>query len=427
MPLYLRRLIKAKKPVKVRPHQRKGKQVTGYVRQGQIAKTVARKRKFRLKATQSEWKDFEQIAKDNMGYLVYMGKVICFAHGITPRFYHSQPTGDLEDLVQEGKFGMYIGGMEWIKTKKTGKEKVPQLVQMKTRAKQKMRLMAKKLRSEVSLPRDVVKDLAIISTARQALLQQKEGGAITSEELAEMITLRRRTREGGFEEYTDEEKLERVEALMTWREAQFQEDFDIHPLVSESDVRFWTRYTYDQRQRREQINKVIERMVSDKEITPEQRDIVYLKFHFDQPDYARRDRTFENITRLFDKASGVKYVRVRSKVGDKYRFTPKGNKTAITARIVRIKKGSFYVARDTGTGKIKRKKEFRIMGKPPMLSIKGVDKTELWRKYTSAIDKLIKQPELKIAWEATKSVWSKLSKSLLLFIPSLQVSHHTEK
>jgi len=282
--------------------------------------------------------------------------------------------------------------------------------------------MAKKLRSEVSLPRDVVKDLAIISTARQELLQRKDGGRITPTEIAEMVTLRRRTREGGFEEYADEEKLERVEALMTYREAQFREDFDIHPLVSESDVRFWTRYTYDQRERREQINKVIERMVSDGQITPEQRDIVYLKFYFDQPDYARRDRTFETIARLFDKAAGVKYVRVRSKVGDKYRFTPKGHKTAQTTRIIKIQPKSFIVKRD-GV----KKKQYRIMGKPPMLSIKGVDKTELWRKYTSAIDQLIKQPELKIAWEATKSIWGKLTKSLILFISPLDLSHHTEK
>lgn len=421
MPLYLKKLIKAKKPVRVKPHQRKGKQVTGYIRQGQIAKTVAKKRQFRLKATQKQMQDMGTTIDSNMGYLVYMGKIIAGSHGLSARFYDSQPTGDLEDLIQEGKMGMIIGGMEWIKTNKKGKAKVPQLVQMKTRAKQKMRLMAKKLRSEVSLPRDVVKDLAIISTARQKLLQQKDGGRITAEEIAEMVTLRRRTREGGYEEYSEEEKLERVEALMTYREAQFREDFDIHPLVSESDVRFWTRYTYDQRERRETINKVIEKMVASKQITAEQRDIIYLKFHFDQPDYARRDRTFETIVRLFDKAAGVKYVRVRSKVGDKYRFIPKGHKTAQTARIIKIQPRSFFVKRDTV-----KKKQYRIMGKPPMLSIKGVDKTELWRKYTSAIEKLIKQPELKIAWEATKSVWGKLTKSLLLFIPPLKVSHHTK-
>ena len=419
MSIYLPKkiLIKAKKPVQVKPHVRQGKRVSGYTRQGQVAKIVAKKRKFRLKANQKEMQDMSQIIDKNIGYLIYMGKVIATAIGLTPRFYDSQPVGDLEDLVQEGKFGMMIGGMQWIKNTKAGKAKVDQLTQMKTRAKIYMRLMAQKLRSEVSLPRDVVKDLAIVSTARHELIQQKDGGKITAEEIADMVTLRKRTREGGFDEYVGDEKVERIEALMTYREAQFREDFEIHPLVSEKDVRFWTRYTYDQRKRREVINKVVERLVDAGTLTIDQRDILYLKFYFDQPDYARKERSFETIAKLFDKKAGIKYVRVRSKVGDKHRFTPSGRKTAITARIVKIQKKQFWVSREG------KKKEYRIHGKPPLVRIKGVNKKIIWENYTATLNKLFKQPELKSTWEKMKkSVWNGVSKSLALFIPSLQVS-----
>lgn len=424
MSIYLPKkiLIKAKKPIRVKPHVRRGKRVSGYIRQGQVAKFVAKKRSFRLKANQEEMQNMGQIIDKNMGYLIYMGKTIAQAHGLNARFYDSQPVGDLEDLVSEGKFGMMIGGMEWLKSKKANKHKVDQFTQMKTRAKGHMRLMAKKLRSEVSLPRDVVKDLAIVSTARQKLLQQKDGGRIIAEEIADMVTLHRRTREGGYDEYTGEEKIERIEALMTYRESQFREDFEIHPLVSEKNVRFWTRYTYEQRQHREVINKVIEKLVDAGTLTTDQRDILYLKFYFDQPDYVRKERSFETIATLFDKKAGIKYVRVRSRVGDKHRFIPNRRKSPVTGKIIKISPQSFVVRRGG------KKKEYRIMGKPPLVRIKGVNKAVIWKKYSAALNELFKQSELKSVWEKMKkSVWNGISKSLALFIPSLQVSHHTNE
>ncbi len=58
------------------------------------------------------------------------------------------------------------------------------------------------------------------------------------------------------------------------------------------------------------------------------------------------------------------------------------------------------------------------MGKPPLVKIKGIGQAEIWRQYKESIDILVKQPELKHAWDVMKSVWHKISKSLSLFVPN---------
>ncbi len=191
-PIYIEKTIKATAPVRVKAHSRRGKRVRGYVRTFVVGKVPTKKLSTKFKASPTEMKEIIKDVDQNVAYLVYMGKIIASSHGLPVQFVDSKPQGDLADLISAGKHGMILGGMEWLRRDL----KVDQLTQMKTRAKQKMRNIALKLRNTVALPEDIVRDLGIVFAARNELLQLKGGGSVSADEISEKVTLKRRTREG---------------------------------------------------------------------------------------------------------------------------------------------------------------------------------------------------------------------------------------
>ncbi len=396
----LRSQILIKSVIHVKEHVRSGARVKAHIRDIIVSgdKPIPK-----MSVSNDQMALIGGIIEKNNRYLEYLSKIIAKKHNLEIQFKSGKPVGDIADLINEGKLGMIVGGMESINKKLS----VDQLTQMKTRAKVRMRNLAKKLMGNVSLPRDVIKDLAIISTARSKLEQQEETDSVTSEAIAKTVTLKKRTREGGYVELSKKETIVRIHALEKYKGAQSREEFDIQPLTSEANSEYWTEYTHDQRQRRELINKSIDNLVDQKILTPDQRDILYLKFYFDQPEYSRKDRSFDIIAKKFDEKSGKKFVKVRKKVGDNHRFKFKQHKSSITGKIVKVGSNSFTVEH-SGT-------KYKIPGKPPIYTIKGVNKAEIWKQYTKAVEILSDVPELKRAWGMLKSIWTSISLPIFLF------------
>ncbi len=408
---------------RVSRHVRGGKPVQAYTRAGKERKP----RKMALRATFTQMQELGQIIDKNIAYLVYMGKEIASVHGLQIRFDDGQPVGDIADLIGAGKQGMLIGGMEAIKSGKKGDLK---LQQMKTRAKQQMRAIAKEIRGTVRLPRDVIRHLAIISSATEKYMKANEGEKPSREDLAEMIILHRRTREGKYEELTYEEKVPRIEVLEEYKGAQITEDYealDIRPSVEEADVRFWTTWTREERQLREITHKIINSLVEEGDLTPEEKEVLFLRFYVDKPKQRRGmgTRSFETIAKIYDERRGLKKLKVRRKVGDTHRFRPykkvrhtktrKGRrivthtyeryKNPVTGQIVSIAPKSFRVQRG--------KKIFKLEGKPPFKNVSTSPMT-IYNYYNQGAEKILAHPT---APDKLRQALELVTKSIKIIIP----------
>ena len=421
---------------KVKSHVRAGKRVSGYTRTGKPTKAV-KKRPMALRASYDQMLKLNETIESNMGYLVYMGKEIAQVHGLDVQFTEGQPTGDLADLVSEGKHGMLIGGMEALKDKKTGDVR---LMQMKTRAKQRMREIAKKFKGDVKLPRDVIKHLAIISSATEKFMKVNEGEKPSAEVLAEMVILHRRTREGGKVELDQEEKIARIEALEGYKGAQFIEDISISPQVEEADVAFWTKWGREERHLREDTHRIINKLVEEGSLTEQEREVLYLRFYVDHPEWRKGMgvRSFETIAKTFDERRGLKKLKVRKKVGDSHKFWPfrkvvttknvrvKGkprggkpyyymkkkqvvtrvrHKTAMYAPIIEINPKSFVVQKPG-------KKQYTIQGRPPFKDL-TTNPMQVFKIYQSGVEKILSHPT---APDRLKAALAQLQKSIVIVI-----------
>ncbi len=442
MPLYLKKSVE-----RVKGHTRAGVQVHPYVRTGKETKPAAKK-KMGLRATFKQMEAINQTIESNMGYLVYMGKEIAATHGLPVTFIEGQPVGDLADLVSEGKHGMIIGGMEAIKHDKSGDLR---LMQMKTRAKQRMRGLAKQFMGEVRLPRDVIKHLAIIGSAKEKFSKVNEGEQPSNADLADMIILYKRTTEGGKIELDYEQRLARIEALEGYRGAQMVEDFNIQPYVDEEDISFWTKWTREERDLRRETHAVLKRMIEDKSLTKEQQNVLFLRFYVDKPELSHGlgVRTFETIAKRVDEMRGIKKLKVRKKVGDTFRFKP--SRKVQTVKYVRVARkvrkpgeSKFYKKKVMGhkyvpyksavSGKIVgvgaksftvqragQERVHTINGKPPFKDIR-TGAMDVFRVYESGIAAILKHPS---APDELKIALAKLQKSMFVVLTltkTMQVS-----
>jgi len=429
-------LLKAQ-PEHVRAHVRSGKPVAAHIRTGK-PKQARKTPKMRLKATMPQMQELGRIIQKNIAYLVYMGKEIARVHGLDVRFIDGQPVGDVADLISEGKQGMLIGGMEAIRSKKTGDLK---FMQMKTRAKQRMRLMAKKLRgSGVQLPRDMIRQLAIISSATEKYMKLNNGEKPSREDLADMVILHKRTRDGEYVELSPEEKLVRIEALEGYKGAQLTDDMDTTPHIEEEDVAFWSKWTIEERELRETTHRVITSLVKEKALTPDERDVLYLRFYVDKPESSRgmNPRSFETVAKLLDQKRGIRKIKVRKTVGDFHRFKPmkkvrkdvtrvvrgkdqRGRRTVkkkryttyvnerykhpIRAEIVNVTGKSFIVERGG--------QKWRIIGTPPFKE-KATGQMDVYRTYQAGVEKILEHAS---APENLKRALALVQKSIRVIIP----------
>lgn len=442
MPLYLR-----KSTQRVKAHTRAGKQVHAYSRAAE--EKIPKRKAMSLRANYEQMEAISKTIEANMGYLVYMGKEIANTHGLDVRFSDSQPIGDLADLVAEGKHGMIIGGMESIRSKKTGDLRI---MQMKTRAKQQMRALAKQFMGEVRLPRDVVKHLAIIGSAKEKFGKLNDGEKPTVEALAEMIILYKRTREGGKIELDQDQKIARIEALEGYRGALLIEDFSIQPYVDEEDVSFWTKWTREERDLRRETHAVLKKMVEEGSLPKDQQDILFLRFYVDKPELSRGQgtRSFEAIAKELDQRRGIKKMKVRLKAGDRYRFTPKKKvkvvsyvmrtrkipipgkpkrykkkvitykwqryKNPVSAEVLSVGAKSFKV-RQSG-----HERTHTIPGKPPFKDVR-TNTMDIFRKYQKGVEAILSHPS---ASDELKAALAKMQKSMIIVIPlgkQMQISY----
>ena len=421
----------------VRGHVRAGIRVLPYSRTGKPQMAVKR-RSTSLRATYEQMLVINDTIESNMGFLIYMGKQVAGVHGLDAHFDEGQPTGDLADLVAEGKHGMLIGGMEALKNNKVGDMR---LQQMKTRAKQRMRATAKELRDSVKLPRDIIKQLAIIYATTERFMKANSGEKPSAETLAEMVILHRRTREGKPVVMEHEEKVARIEALSEYRGAQYVEDLSINPHVEEADVTFWTNWSREERQLRETTHKIINRLVEEEALSKDEQEVLYLRFYVDKPQFSRGmgTRSFESIARTFDERRGLKKLKVRKKVGETHRFRPwrkvkvekvvqvrnkfkvggkwkyhnerrvtykrAQHKAQISGIINSIGPKSFVVKRPNGT-------TFRIRGKPPFKNL-TTNPMDVFDLYHSGVEKIMSHPT---APDQLKAALAELQKSFRIVI-----------
>lgn len=422
---------------RVKAHIKHGKPVKAYIRSGRI-KRPAKPGSMRLRATMPQMQELGSTIQKNIAYLVYMGKEIARVHGLDIRFIEGQPVGDVADLISEGKQGMLIGGMEAIRSKKTGALK---LMQMKTRAKQRMRLMAKQLRgSGVRLPRDMIRQLAIISSATEKFMKVNNGEKPTREDLADMIILHKRTREDNPVELDREETIARIEALEGYKGAQIVDDLDTTPHIEEEDIAFWSKWTQEERELRETTHRVITELVKEKALTPEERDVLYFRFYVDKPQSSKgmKPRSFETVAKLLDQKHGIRKIKVRKTLGDFHRFTPKKKVRTRETRIIRGKdrgkqrttKKKLYTTYQYASYKhpihaeiihitetefiVERgDKKWRIKGKPPFTE-RATGQMDVYRTYQAGVEKILAHPS---APENLKRALALVQKSIRVIVP----------
>lgn len=392
----------------VKPYRRK----TGYVR-GHTRVSKERHGTVKLE----DLKSFAKIIQDNMGYLVSVAKDIARSHSLPLGFDAGQPIGDFADVMSAGKHGMIMGAIEW---KRNRNPKVSQLTQMKTRAKQYMRKVAKQLRGTVDIPRDATKHLTILYHAREKYRQAHGGKEPSSKELADMVTLYRRTKASKPVKLTRKDKIHRIKDLETVNQAQFSERLDIQTRAGEEDIAFWTRYTYGQRKIRQKVNEAIDELVRKKKLTSDQRDIIYLRFYMDKPgsSMGNKLRGFQTIANILNEKKGLTKIKIRKKIGDSVAIKKKGRKVPIRGKIIEITRKP-KMAKQTGlfgTGKIPvsyvidaQGKKTRIPGKPPLKRIKMIIEKDVREKYNEAVEVL--RPKLEPLRPLLKSI-DPLSKSL---------------
>ena len=423
MNIFLRLFKKGKSIAHVKPHTRAGKFVHGHERK---IKPGKKKRKL-ISLKLGGYDEIKNLMRENYPYLIKMGRVYAESHGLAIQFVAGQPRGDIEDLVAEGQFGMLRGGAEWMNTKKPS---VDLLTQMKTRAKHRMRRLAKKLRGSIDVPYDVTRELAILSSARERYKQLHSGYAPSNEQLAEAIRLRRRT-STGYVNLDYDERLARIEVLREFKQSQKQAEFGVLPHVDEADVAYWTKHTYEQRLLRERVHDTINTAVKREIITKLQRKILFMRHYIETPEKnpsGRKVRSFRSMADMLTEEKGLKHVKMRATVGESVRVTPVYSRKIRTGK----KRGQYewikYKKPITGTiAEIKSDHYFinsgnqivRVPNKPPYMETPVVGHGEIHLIYTQAIEKLKRNKTVNLQllklWEsANKSIIIYMKKSLVL-------------
>lgn len=352
LPKYILSMQKAEKAktVQVRAYTRQGKPVKPHSRTVEGA-AGARKVDFMV------LRDINEDIEKNIAYLVYMAKVISTGHGIPIQFHDGQPVGDTADLFAEGRMGMLVGGMEWEGKKE---KKVKRIVQMKTRAKLNMLKMAKKLSSQIKRPRDFHIHRRIINDMVDKLTHKSGGYPPMPEDVAENITLMKRTR-GRRKELSFKEKLHKVYEIARYG-SRFLMDIDWE-IAGDQDEEMWKKSSPEERQLQKEVRGVLSGLVTNRDLTQEQYDILRKRYYLGKKLLPRQPRSFQRVADMIWDEN--KPRRVRKKVGDYYRHTPtskkgKKYKFPVYAKIIKVaKKPSphFWVK----VGKTRR----RIIGLPP--------------------------------------------------------------
>lgn len=425
---------------RVKAHVRGGKLVRAHIR---VAREIkgSQKSSTTLRANIRQMAKINETIESNMGYLIHMGREIARVHGLSTDLVAGRPSGDLADLISEGKHGMLIGGMESIKDKKTGDAR---LMTMKNRAKQRMRAIAKKFTSDVTLPASVFKHLAIIATATEKYMKANSGEKPSADTLADMVTLHIRNRAGESVEMGLDQKIARIEALEGYKGAQIKEELTIDPHIGEADVPFWTKWTVEERNLRDETHKIINELVSEGSLSKEEQEVLFLRFYVDKPDYRGADtRSFSTIAKTFDKQRGQKHVKVLKQIGDSHRFLPSRKirvveqiktprkkkvtgvpefflkrkvsyryekyKTPVTGEIISVGPDSFDVRRKG------KKQVFTIEGKPPFKANVVTSQMQMFRLYQSGVEKILSHHS---ASKKLRSALAGMQKSIKMMVPS---------
>jgi len=402
-------------------------QVKQHMRQGKVVAAHARTNT--RTATVDDMKWIQKQIEGNTGLLIKIGKEVAASHGLPQQFYQGKPTGDLEDVVAEGRHGMIIGAMEAMNA---GKKKDDIKAQMRSRARQRMRDVAKKLMGAVDLPHQVTRDLAILVQAKERFRQTHDGREPAISDLSKIVVLDHRDRNGNKKRLNPEQTIDRIHDLEQWAKFQQPEDLDtaeeLNPYSDEADVDFWNRWDIRQRELRDITHQALNKMVKDGDLSIGEKNVMFWRFYVDKPEehHNERTRTFDQIARLFDANQGLKKIDRRKQVGDQYRFTPTKKirtvvpvndpknprkksevvytyepfKDPVTAKISKINKDNFIVARG--------KKSWEIPGKPPEVSA-GTTKQDVQRLYESGVAKIQKDPD---APAILKEALDRLEKSM---------------
>jgi len=411
------RLFKGKTVAHVKPHTREGKHVQGYDRKV----TPAKKKRKRITIKFEAAKEINDQIQANYPYLIKMGRVFAESHGLPIQFVAGQPKGDIEDLIAEGRLGMMMGGYEWMNTKKP---KVDRLTQMKTRAKYRMRRLAKKLRGSIDIPYDVTRELAILGSAREHYKQLHDGHPPTNEQLAEIIRLRRRT-STGYISLDYDERLARIEVLREFKQSQRPQEFGVMPYVDEADVTYWTKHTYEQRLRRERVHELINQAVKQKKLTDLQRKILFMRHFIDDPKKnprGARVRSFRTMANKLSEEKGLKHVKMRAVVGQTVKATPvyrrkirtgkqKGQlewvryQKPVTGQITKIKSDHYFMTHG--------KQTVRVPNKPPYMPAPVIRHDEIHDMYTDAIKTLKRS---KIIKRQLFDLWEAANKAIIIYM-----------
>ena len=337
------------KTIQVRGHVRRGKPVKPHPR----VVTGFRKVDFHV------LHDINSEIEKNIAYLVYIAKVISNSHGIPIQFESGQPTGCTADLFAEGRMGMLLGGIEWENRKD---KKLRRFIQMKTRARLNMLKMAKKLSSQIKRPRDFHIHYSIINNMIEKLTQEKGGYPPTPEDVADKITLMKRTRDGRRElNYT--ERLQKVYEIAKYGSRyEMNTDWEI---MGDRDIGMWTERTIEERQLQRDVRRVLSGLLDQGILSPEQYEVIKKRYYLGNKQLPKNPRTFQRIADMIWDEN--KPRQVRKKVGDFYRYTPKSKKgkkyktpvyTQIT-KVIKKPKAYFLVKMRTSD------KQKRIEGLPP--------------------------------------------------------------
>jgi len=401
----------------VKQHMRQGKVVAAHTRTSSRTATV------------DDMKWIQNQIEDNTGLLVKISKEVAASHGLPQQFYQGEPTGDLADVMAEGRHGMIIGAMEAMNQ---GKKKDDIKAQMRSRARQRMRDVAKKLMGAVDLPKQVTRDLSILVQAKERYRQTNDGREPSISDLSKIVVLKHRDRNGNEKRLDPEQTISRIHDLEQWSKFQSPEDLDtseeLTPYSDEADVDYWNRWDIRQRELRDITHKTLNKMVKDGNLTVGDKNVLFWRFFVDKPEEHQneRTRTFDQISRLYEANQGLKKVARRKQVGDSYRFTPQKKirtkvphtdpkdprvkskvvytyepfKEAVTGKIVSVGKDTFSVARG--------KKTWEIPGKPPVMAA-GISSGEIHRMYSSGVEKIQNDPD---APAILKEALSRLDKSM---------------
>jgi len=275
-------------------------------------------------------------AEKNIAYIIWLAKHVSSTHGIPYQLEDGQPINDTADLVAEGRMGMLQGGIEWEARK--DKKGITRLQQMKTRAKQRMANIAKKLNTQVNRPRDFVKHQTIINHSIEKLTQEKGGYPPSPEEIADNIVLSKRTIDSKLRKMNYKERLQRIYELAK-QTRYFEKDNDVwQKMVDEEDVSYWTKHTPEERELKREITKTLEGLVSNGNLTRYQYDILKRRYYLGQISSPKRPKSHQTIANeIWEKN---KPPKKRKKVGDLYRIKLKSRKRPYSAKIIQIVKNA---------------------------------------------------------------------------------------